>query len=84
MRRAEIFDRLLETAKNVFDKVEVTQGDFRGGVCKVRGETHLILNKGVNLDTNLRLLANALAEAQLDETFILPALREAIEKYSDR
>ena len=84
MRRTEIYERLLETAKTVFDKVEVTQGDFRGGVCKVRGENHLILNKGANLETNLRLLSNALADARLDETFVLPALREAIEKYSDR
>ncbi|MFH0882678.1 MAG: hypothetical protein V2A56_06815 [bacterium] len=84
MRRTEIFERLLETSKSVFDRVEVTQGDFRGGMCKVRGETHLILNKGANLDTNLRLISNALADARLDETFLLPALREAIEKYSDR
>ena len=84
MRRTEIFERLLETAKNVFDKVEMTQGDFRGGVCRVRGENHLILNKGANLDTNLRLLSNALADMRLDETFLLPVLREAIEKYSDR
>ncbi len=84
MRRTEIFERLLETAKTVFDKVEVAQGDFRGGTCQVRGEKHLILNKGANLDTNLRLLSNALAEAKLDETYLLPALREAIEKFSDR
>lgn len=84
MRRTEVYDRLLETARNVFEKVDISTGDFRGGLCRVRGEHHLILNKNANLETNLRIISNALADAELDDQFMLPALREAIEKYSDR
>jgi hypothetical protein len=83
MRRNELYDRLLEKAREVFDKVEDAPGDFRGGLCRVRGERHLVLNKNANLDTNLRIISNALAEANLDGQFLLPVLREAIEKYSD-
>jgi len=84
MRRTELYDRLLEKARDVFSRVEISNGDFRGGVCIVRGEKHLVLNKGASLDTNLRIVSNALADEELDETFLLPVLREAIEKYSDR
>ena len=83
MKRAEILEKLLELAERVFDRVETTQGDFRGGVCRVRGQTCLFLNRAAGVDANLRTVANALAASGLDETYVLPALREAIDTFSD-
>ncbi len=83
MKRPDVFDNLLELAEKVFDRVELSSGDFRGGVCRIRNEDCLVLNKGGGLDRNLRILANALAERNLEEMFVLPALREAIEQYSE-
>ena len=83
MKRTEVYEKLLETARSLFDRVEIGQGDFRGGPCMIRGERCLILNKTAGLDTNLKLVANTLAELNLDERYLLPAIRDAIEKYSD-
>jgi hypothetical protein len=83
MTRRELLDRLLELAEKVFDRVEMTKGDFRGGVCKVRGQMCLYLNRNAGLDTNLRTLANALAEQDLESIFVMPALRDAIDTYRE-
>lgn len=84
MKRAEVYEKLLETARTLFDRVEITPGDFRGGACTVRGERCLILNKSAGLDANLKLVANTLAEMNLDERYLLPAIRDSIERFSDR
>lgn len=84
MKRTEVYDRLLETARSLFDRVEIGAGDFHGGPCVIRGERCLILNKSVGLDTNLKLVANTLADMNLDERYLLPAIRDAIERYSER
>ncbi len=84
MTRREVFDQLLEVAERVFDRVEHTTGDFRGGVCRIRDEQCLIINRNQPLDMKLKVLASALAETQLDTVYILPSLREAIETYCER
>ena len=84
MKRTEVFERLLEVARSLFDRVEYTNGDFRGGTATVRGEHCLYLNKSAGLDTNLKLLASTLAGMNLDERYLLPAIRETIERFSDR
>lgn len=83
MKRKELYDKLLELAREIFDRVEVAAGDFQGGICRVRNETHLVLNRSASLDQNLRILANALASADTDQRFLLPAVREGIEQYTE-
>jgi len=84
LKRTEVYELLLETARSMFDRVELSAGDFKSGPCRVRGESCLILNKSAGLDTNLKVLANSLAELDLDGRYLLPAIREAIERFSDR
>ena len=84
MKRAEVYDSLLELAKTLFDRVEVSAGDFQGGACKVRGESCLFINKTAGLDTNLKLLASTLSGMNLEERYLLPAVRDAIEQYNER
>ena len=82
MTRRELFDRMLEAAESIFDKVEVVNGNFRGGVCRVRNERCLILNRGAGLETNLRILSTHLAGGNSEEIYLVPQVRDAIEQYS--
>lgn len=84
MRRTELYNHLLEIARQVFDRVEIAHGDFKGGLCKVREETCLILNRGANLEVNVRIVALALSSQNLEERFLLPAIRELIERTIER
>jgi hypothetical protein len=83
VRRTEIFDNLIEIAKRIFDRVEVTNGDFSGGICRVRSEKCLIINRNVSLDANIKVVSTAIASANLDDQYILPVMRDAIERFSD-
>ncbi|MBS1261213.1 MAG: hypothetical protein MAG453_00534 [Calditrichaeota bacterium] len=82
-RRREVYDSLLEVARRYFDRVEEETGDFRGGVCRVRGERYLLVNRQAKLDRRLRVVATALASLDLDSQYLLPAIREAIDRYAE-
>ncbi len=81
--RQELLDELVETAKRVYDRVEFSTGDFKGGVCTVRDESCLFLNRSYGLEANLRLVSMALVKADLEHIFVLPRVRDAIEHYSE-
>ena len=83
MTRRELFDTMLETAEKVFDRVELTHGDFRGGSCRIRDERCLFLNRTASLDYNLRIVASHLAGETVDDMYLKPIIREAIDKYTD-
>jgi hypothetical protein len=51
----------------------------RGGLCIVRGERRLIIERSLTAREKVRLLAASLGEFELDGLFLPPAVREAIE-----
>ncbi len=82
----------LEELEALAQKLEVTvgydaftgEGMSAGGLCKVKGKWRIIIDRR-NTDTErVVVLARALGRFDLEEHFISPALRELIEKYSDR
>lgn len=83
MNRRELFEQMLEAAGRVYDRVELNTGDFRGGVCRVRDERCLFINRAASLDHNLKVLANHLAGNVAEGVYLLPKVREAIERYSE-
>ncbi|MCB2213707.1 hypothetical protein KQI52_16480 [bacterium] len=83
-RRQEMYEQLLEVARRYFERVEEESGDFRGGVCRVRNERYLVLNRQAKLERRLRTVATALASLDLDQQYLLPAVREAIDRYSEQ
>ena len=82
--RTEIYEQLLEVARRYFERVEEESGDFVGGICRVRNERYLVLNRQAKLDRRLRIVATALSSLDLDQQYLLPAVREAIDRYSER
>ncbi len=51
----------------------------RGGACLVRGDRRIIIERALSGRQKAHLLAEALAESDIDSFFLLPAVREAIE-----
>lgn len=84
LRRTEMYEQLLETARRYFDHVEEEAGDFQGGICRVRNERYLVLNRSAKLERRLRTVATALSSLDLDSQYLLPAVREAIDRYAER
>ncbi len=52
----------------------------RGGMCLIHGERRIIIEKDLTIREKARLLAAGLAQFDFEDVFLLPAVREAIER----
>ncbi len=52
----------------------------RGGMCVVRGDRRIIIEQSLTTREKVRLLAAGLAQFDLADVFLLPAVRDAIER----
>ncbi len=52
----------------------------RGGMCVIHGERRIIIERSLTTREKARLLASGLAQFDLEDVFLLPAVREAIER----
>ena len=52
----------------------------RGGLCILRGERRIIIERTLGYREKARLLATGLAQFDLEGVFLLPAIRQAIEE----
>lgn len=71
-------ERLEEAARSLGFKVRTERGSFRSGRCRNRDEELIILNRRLSHLERAQVLARILAAANLDTTFLLPAVREQI------
>ena len=51
----------------------------RGGLCVLRGERQIIIERTLGFRDKARLLATGLTQFDLEGVFLLPAVRQAIE-----
>jgi hypothetical protein len=52
----------------------------RGGLCVLHGERRIIIERTLSTREKARLLATGLAQFDFEDVFLLPAVREAIER----
>jgi hypothetical protein len=52
----------------------------RGGHCVLHGERRIIIERTLSVREKARLLAAGLASFDLEDTYLLPIVREAIER----
>jgi len=75
---------LLQELETLADKLDLTiryeDGYFKGGLCRIKDEQYIIINKKCSIDKKITLLADALSKFDLSEIYILPQLREIISK----
>ena len=51
-----------------------------GGVCRLKGDNVIILNSNATLRDKINTLAGAVKNFDLDRVYILPVIRELLEK----
>jgi hypothetical protein len=54
------------------------KGDFGGGYCMLKEKRMVIVNSALSPAQRIKVLASELAAMNLDDIFVLPALREVI------
>jgi hypothetical protein len=63
--------------------VEITAGDLegsRGGLCRYGGKWRLIVARGLDVTDRIEVLMRALARFSLEDVFVVPEVRERIER----
>lgn len=76
-------DDILQSFEKLLTDLEVElryeKGDFRGGICRYKGKKQLILNKNLNSNQKILIMANELnTNFDIDNLYLVPALREVI------
>jgi len=78
MKNNELLDEFHLLAEKLNVKIMKGNGDFSGGSCTVNNEKVIVINKGKPIEQRLNILASCFKEYNLDDLFIVPALREYI------
>lgn len=79
MRITQVVNELESVLGQLGVRVRRDKGNFRGGSCIVSGENVLLLNKHHSHEIQLGVMTECLRGLPIDNVFIKPAVREALE-----
>ena len=84
MEDQALLEQLLDLALEL--GIEVRREFFDGeggGFCRIRDKWVLVMDESASLTENLNMVCQALAgREELEEKYVLPQIREALEKYT--
>ena len=80
MNKEKLFSEFEELGKRLGIKILKGKGNFSGGTCVVNDETIIVLNNMKPMQQRLNILANSFLEYNLDDIYMVPALRAYIEE----
>lgn len=84
MKPERIVEDLTDAAEQIGWEVRFEKGNFRGGRCTVEGETVIILNRRHAPDVQVRILAECFRDRSLENLYLAPAVRSALEDARER
>lgn len=79
MTTSQIVQALEEAVRQLGVAVRHERGNFRGGLCTIEDETVVVLNKRRPLESHLAILAEALRALPVDDVYLRPAVRDALD-----
>ena len=71
-------------AKKLDVEIRYEKGDFKGGFCRVNDKQFIVLQKNELPYKNVEILARELRQFDLENVYLLPALREIIEMENEK
>ena len=80
MKKVKLYTEFEELGQRLGLKILKGKRDFSGGTCTVNNETVIVINKMKPMEQRLRTLATSFLEFNLDEIYLVPALRAYIEE----
>jgi len=88
MKPEQLYQELKDLAEKL--KITVSEQNLRisginvsSGLCKVKGEYLFILDKHKSVHKKIRILASQLSKLPHEDIYIVPAVRELLEKYAE-
>ena len=86
-------DQLYQELKDLADKMNITVSEqnlrisgirVKSGMCKVKGKDMIILDKNSSIYKKNKVLATYLNQMPLEDLYIVPAVRDWLQKYSEK
>lgn len=76
------FEELAESLgiKVRFEVMKKESAFFPGGWCKVKGEDMIIVNSRASIEDKVEIMGKALGYFDLSRVYVLPAVRELLDK----
>ena len=83
---------VLENLKDLADKLDVEiiyenmewdELPITGGLCKVKGKYMVFVDQSQSIEKQVEILAKALASFNIEDVYMLPVVREILEKAGD-
>ncbi|MBS0014240.1 MAG: hypothetical protein KFF46_09745 [Desulfobacterales bacterium] len=89
MKRKQIYQHLMEIAEKLDIRVaeqnlRTTGVNAKSGLCRIRGEWVFIMDKRLLVNEKIELLADCLRQMPLEEIYIMPAVRNILDKKKDQ
>jgi len=83
MEEQEILTGLEELLSALSIEVRYEKGDFSGGLFRYKDKQQFVLNKSLSVNQQIKVLAAELrTNTDLENVYVIPALREVIENAS--
>jgi hypothetical protein len=80
-KKERIIEDLIEVFKELGYSVRIEKGMFKGGFCLLREEKTFLLNRNLEQDRKISILAKNISEIGADGIFLKPNIRDIVDKY---
>ena len=86
-------DPLYQELKDLAERMQITVSEqnlktagvkVQSGLCSVKGQKMFIMDKHKSVHKKIRILAAQLAKIPHEDLYIIPAVRELLEKYTEK
>ena len=86
-------DQLYQELKDLAERLQITVSEqnlktsgvkVKSGLCSVKGQNMFIMDKHKSIHKKIEILAAQLATIPHEDLYIIPAVRELLEKYAEK
>jgi hypothetical protein len=64
--------------------LRMTRTQAKSGLCKVKGRHLFVMDKHQSMHKKIQLLAGCLSQMPHEDVYVVPAIRELLQKFADR
>ena len=86
-------EQIYQELKDLAEKLDVTISEqnlrttglkVKSGLCKVKGKNLFVMDKHKAVHKKIKILASQLAQLPHEDVYIMPAVRELLDKYENK
>lgn len=83
MDSATLLQEFEDLSERMSIRIRYGKLDGEGGLCRYRDEYHIVINKRLDTQGRIEVMSRVFAQFPLDDVFLIPAIREAIDQNKD-